>query len=378
MKFFTRSNFAELCSFNCQAARLFGFFYFRAVRDGKRAESGHSESLRFLFYLVFGCVASLKSATLNVGDSTSSFILLVGIELLIKTSIFMPSVFRVFNYAVRRRHAKVIEDIQAIDDELKRLGAPVDYSRHFLVAFLVTTFYNAFMLVTFTVDTELSLAYLKFHELDALSAFFGAFNVAGYLNYQVTHMLLVASLYWRLKLVNRVLRQRLLCSQLVQRVGRLQTSIVDTLQLVNCCYTANVLNYAFQFVIFTVFFVFGLLDLCVSPRVTAQAFAFSVIQGFFFLFFLWFGLWLVTASSWIKSEGSETRSVIHSKSIVNPKSLRAANVLCLQLEHSRPIVSCGLFALDWTFLFTFISAVFSYIIILLQFDSDSSGASEPQ
>lgn len=50
-------------------------------------------------------------------------------------------------------------------------------------------------------------------------------------------------------------------------------------------------------------------------------------------------------------------------------------IFSLQLTHCHPEFSCGLFVFDWTVMYSIISAITTYLMILVQFDSSMTHAS---
>jgi 7tm Chemosensory receptor len=50
------------------------------------------------------------------------------------------------------------------------------------------------------------------------------------------------------------------------------------------------------------------------------------------------------------------------------KLSQSKEIAALCFEHQRPEISCGIFKIDWKLLFAMITCVFSYLIILVQFD----------
>lgn len=49
-----------------------------------------------------------------------------------------------------------------------------------------------------------------------------------------------------------------------------------------------------------------------------------------------------------------------------------------QLLHHFPVVSCGLFNFDWTLMFSIVSAVTTYLMILVQLDSSMTSSSNDE
>lgn len=368
MLFGDKKNFLELSSFNCSIAKLFGYFYFstRSVRN-KKIDS--SLIIWFIANVIFGLWASIKSSQVNIGRNTSSIIVNMSINFVIAQTLFMPTIFRIFNFVARRQHGKLLCNIQSIDDELLKMKIDFNYSKHFVVAVSVTFAYFTFICFTFYVDNKLSLKYLDVSGVDLAAALLIAMNLSAYLSYQLSHMLIVFAIYKRLQFFNRCLQMKDLDVQIIKKLGKLHIKLANILELMNECFSISLLSYFLQFIIYSIFFFFSFYHYLTSLDVTFSDLILNIISFLYFLFFFWFGAWMIIVSSWIKSEGNETASIINSKKIQDEKVLRACNDLCLQLYHIKLKISCGLFTVDWIFLLGFISALFSYLIILIQFES---------
>jgi hypothetical protein len=370
MKILLKKNFHEVSSFNCKITKFFGYFHFTLKSDDEKLkECKPTVYLKFVIFTVLGFLASIKSSKVNIGNSTNSVILQMGIRLLIQQTLFMPTVFRVLNFVVRHQHEKIIDNIQSIDDDLTRMGANINYRKHFLVAIIITTSYYGFLLLTFYIDDRLSSRFLEISEMDLLGVLLAAFNIAAYLSYEICHMLVIYATYKRFQFMNQILKWHNLDRELMKRVGKIHSKLSKTLHLINSCFALNLLNYFLQFIIFSIFFFFGLYHYLASATKSIEEFVFIIIAGFYLLFYFFFSAWIITVSSWVQAEGSQAKILVHSKSVKRAKDLKALNNFCVQLDHNEPVVTCGLFNVDWTLLFAFISAVFSYLIILIQFES---------
>lgn len=55
--------------------------------------------------------------------------------------------------------------------------------------------------------------------------------------------------------------------------------------------------------------------------------------------------------------------------LVSPKIHRQIHLGLLQLLHSQKAVTCGLFRFNWKYVFSMITSVFNYVIVMYQFDS---------
>lgn len=370
MKFFDRKNFHEACSFNCRLTRHFGYFYFPLEDDSRKLKVCRKILfIRISLYVIVGLLVSIKSSEVNIGNSTNSIIINMGMKIIIQQTLFMPTIFRVMNFLLRHQHATIVANIQSIDDDFKALGFEIDYRKHFAVAFTLTVAYFGFLLLTFYVDDELTSKFLEIRNMDPLGALLGAVNVTAYLSYLISHMLVTYAIYKRFQLVNRALRRRNLDYSLVKKIANIHIRLCDTVDLLNFCFSLNLLNYFCQFVIFSIFYFFGLYHFMTTPVKTVAELIFNVVTSFYWAYYFWFGAWMVTVGSWIESEGKEIKREVHSKIPKNAKAAKACNNFCLQMDQNNPVVSCGLFAVGWAFVFAFIGTLFSYLIILIQFES---------
>lgn len=371
MKAQRKTNFQDVCSFNCAITNFFGFFHFTSNQN---LETVHQcwriVYLKFAFHVAFGLFASIKSSGVNIPHSTGSIIVNMGIRILIQLALYMPTAHRVFNFVMRHQHVKIIKNVQSIDDELFRMGIDINYRKHFIVAMVVTILYFNFLILTLFVDTKLTLKYFGNMKADPLTTFLAAYNVAAYLSFQISHMLIISTIYKRFQLVNQFLETKRLDQTMCRKISKLCSKLSDSLDLVNSCFTINLLNYFFKFIIFNIFFFFGIFHYMTTSVATLQELIFNTISSFYFVYFFWFGAWMITVSSWVKSEGCKMKMLIHSQTLTSPRALKACNLFCLQLDHQEPAISCGLFIVNWAYLLIVISGVFSYLIILVQYQTD--------
>lgn len=363
-------SFSDVCRFNCQVTNVFGYFFFSpSTTDSKTKQKSFSRFFKFAIYTILGLLASIKSSDVNTGNGSDSIIVTLGLFIIIQQTMFMPTVFRVFNYCVRHRHGKIIHDIQSIDEDLSQMGISINYQQHFLAAMTITALYFGFLFVTVFVDFELSSRYLEINSMDPMSIALAGFNIAAYLSYQLSHMLVVLSLYKRLRYMNEVLESKNINESRVRGLRRIHSKLCDTLDDINFCFTLNLLNFFSQFTFFSIFYLFDSYRFLTSTSRTEQEFAFNVITGCYLLFVCWFSAFMITISSWIKGEGKETALLIHSHVPKSSKHAKALSLFCMQINHKKPEISSGIFIVDWTFLFALISTLFSYLIILIQFES---------
>lgn len=370
VKFFERRNFLEVCSFNCSLVRLFGYFHF-SVRSIKSREQKLKvdEYLRLIFYVIVGLFMSLKSSNINVG-SRNSLIFQIGLTILLQLTIFMPTVFRIFDFIIRKKHVKVIEDINWIDEKLTAFGIKINHPKHFKTALVVTMLYFISLYLTIGVDQYLYLNYLDQIEMDMMEGIFAFINIIAYMNYQVTHMLIIDTVYLRFKYINQILENNIQSIETVKIIRRIHIRLCDVISSINACYTLNLLNFFFQFTFFNIFFYFGLMHQLIYGS-TFEELIFSIIVLAYVQFFFWFGAWIILHSALMKSEAGNMEGIVLQRMMDSKsrKIMKHINIFNFQIEHEKIEVSAGLFNIDWTFLFAIIGTVFSYLIVLLQFDT---------
>jgi hypothetical protein len=254
MKFQTKKSFSEVCTFNCRLTKFFGYIFIKSSPE--KPENQQEISIQFLLYTIFGIFASVKSSDLNTGNGSESIIVTIGLYIMLQMTLFMPTIFRVLNFSIRRLHQEIIDKIQSIDDDLHNMGIDTNYQRQFQVAITITSLYFGLLFVTFYVDNDLGSRYLEFKSMDPVSAVLSAFSVCGYLSYQICHMLLALAIYQRIRSMNEVIQTGIFSELLVQKLSRIHTKLSNTLSVINSCFSVNLLNFFFQFTIFSIFFFF--------------------------------------------------------------------------------------------------------------------------
>lgn len=87
-------------------------------------------------------------------------------------------------------------------------------------------------------------------------------------------------------------------------------------------------------------------------------------------YFFTFNLFIFYYSHKIKQEGHRFEAIIDQFSYkTNLKEIhQKIQLIHLQMKHRRPIIQCGVFAIDPKLAFELMAMVFSYMIIILQFD----------
>ncbi|CRL04669.1 CLUMA_CG017733, isoform A [Clunio marinus] len=374
MKLFNKKNFTEVCSFNCGLASSFGFFFFSLDKQKtgccQRCSNRCQKKCLCLNFLlvVIGMVISYKRVDVDFLNSIESVVLRIGLKMYTQQFICIPLMMAFHNFLNRRRHVTIIENIQSIDDNLHELGIDFNYRKQFFFALAVTGFFNS----------SLCIFYCWFYkvysmiEIEKGGKFF-FFNVilnvtadAPILNYLIAYLLLIAAIYKRFQYVDQLLTQSNVSLRAFRKLRRIHDKLLDTLNLINSCFVICVLcllDAAFITLVFNLYSLYHFLEANVQDTK-------NIIANFMMLFILLFpfllSVWIITYSKWIAEDNLKIRTFINSMLNRNQKFLESLNLFEMQLQHRKPRISVGLFDIDLKFLFTFISALCSYLIILIQ------------
>lgn len=368
------SNFLETCSFNCNLAWLFGYFHFKINYLTVRKKR-FCEILRLICYLVGGAYLSMKSANINIG-SFSSTILMIGIKFLITLTIFNPTIFRLFNFIMKKEHLKIINNINGVDENFKKLGIIINYEKHMKIAITVTGCYFMLLCIALFNDAVLFINFFPELKMEGSEIVFGIINLIAYLTYNLTQMLITMAIHGRIKLIAKLLQSMNLNTKTIKSISKIHMVLYDTMNSINLCYSLNILSFFFQFTFFVIFFFFDILHLSINfESLTINDLVFTSIQFGYLQYFFWYVAWMISHSGLLKNEVDELETIVQTKGchernfdITNSKCFGMIN---LQLQHSRLEISCGFFSLNWSFIFLLIGTVFSYVTILIQFDIET-------
>lgn len=367
LRFKNRKSFHESISFSAKLCSFFGYLHFPTVK-GQVKESKPWVYSKFIFHIFFGYYASIKSSEVSEIDvqGTDSIIIKIAIEIIILVTSYMPTVFRISNFLLRHQQRLIYRDIEIIDKKLiKYANIRLDYNKYFRVFVMMMITYISFLMVAFTVDTELSKRYFEIKDLDPFSVLLALYTVFAFLCYQLHHLYLIYSIKERFEALSQAfLREG---SANVQ-IGRIYNRIHGVLRSVNASYTIGTIYFFGQYMLFTIFFFFIFITTITNPDIDGKGIAYCCIMGFFWSFYSYFGVSIILLASQIRSADDRIRENMN-MNIIELKDLRVGNLLNAQLLHEAATVSSGIFIVDWEYLFTLFSCLFSYLIILIQFES---------
>lgn len=366
METLNKKSFREVFSFNCKITNLFGFFYFSVYRITNERHRKLWEvyfRIKFVFFVIFGVWSFGKAQGIEFGATSNSLIVNIGLEFLVKQFLYTPLAFRIVNFALRSQHEKILSSIDVIDCKLSKLEIEVNHKKEFSYIISATLIQNAFIVGSVAFDYFISRENLRPKPLS--SVLMVSFAVIAVFSCQLCYLCLIYAMYWRLHSINKYLEWNEPNQQKVYAIASVQLHVNETLELINRTFFLIMLNYFPKYIIYCTFLIFGVCQLIMEPSPQKMLFV-RILLGYVMTIF-WFGVFILPAASWVGSEARKMKSLINAKT--NIGSAKYLNDFCLQLEHVKPEVNCGLFAVNWNLLFVFVATVFSYLIILVQFES---------
>lgn len=204
-------------------------------------------------------------------------------------------------------------------------------------------------------------------------------NVSSYMNYVVFYIILLFATYSRMVAINNCLRKQILLvksniledCEVVREMALLHDKVCRTAELINASFALNLINYLLYFVFYVILFSFGTYNYLITPNAPINQLIMSFITLQWILYYLVGLVWIILIASWIKSEGKMTVKLFHQLTILNndTRLLKTVQMSTMQIVHRQPTISAGLFNIDYELTTLMIGAVFSYTIILVQFNS---------
>lgn len=190
-------------------------------------------------------------------------------------------------------------------------------------------------------------------------------------NYAATIISINASYNVRLKQISQLLKtssdDKLITLEKLKVFRLLLEKFCDSVRLGNkslsVIYVLSIVEFSFR----SIFIIFNFYNVLMKEKFPffLAAFIFTVVDGVFVMS-------LMIQSSVLKSEGESLSVAINNAALfamADVETLKSIHLTAAQIEHQSLMVSCGLFSIDCKFLFALISSIFSYIIVLIQFDS---------
>lgn len=168
----------------------------------------------------------------------------------------------------------------------------------------------------------------------------------------------------RIRLMNEILKQPLSSSEALRKSCLTFIKFQETILLMNKCFCVSFVVRINEFILhnFTITFYVYCFYANESSR---SAFAFFFALCVYTSLEAALVLPIVIVSSLIKSEVSKFGNLfnMHQKSL-----LRYSKATKLDDLYGEASISCGIFEIDWKLLFWIVTTIFTYTIILIQFD----------
>lgn len=255
----------------------------------------------------------------------------------------------------------------------------MNHNKHFKISILVFIAYFSFLCFALLLDKTLSKELEFQQELNVVERVLSIVTFASHLSFCIGYMLLLCAIYSRLNAVNECLKQQMAMNhqshqmniEIIKKVTLMYEKLCDITELYNVCFAFNIIIYFAQFTFIVIFNLFAMYHYFTSSDSQYQELIFNLISFGWVLYYAWSPIWILIFSSWIKTQGIETGALFHKLMNVknNIKLMNTFNITTMQLNHRQLSISCGLFQVDFQYLFGFIGTVFSYLIIMIQFDT---------
>lgn len=214
---------------------------------------------------------------------------------------------------------------------------------------------------------------------DMMEGFLISLNISSYMNYVIFYIVVLFATYSRMAAINKCLRKQTFLvnsntlehCEIVRMMAILHDKVCSTAKLINVCFALNLINYLIYFVFFVILFSFGIYHYLDTPNAPIKQLFINFITLQWILYYAIGLVWIILIASWIKSEGKMTVKLFHQLTISNNdvKLLKTIQLSTMQIKHRQPEISAGLFKIDLELTALIIGAVFSYTIILVQFNS---------
>lgn len=275
--------------------------------------------------------------------------------------------------------------------QLKCLGIEVNHQKNFIISLMLNLgnygfrIFGPMIVIAITYSMNINLLDIdinnKAFSLKSflLEGFFLSINISSYMNYVIFYIFLLFATYSRMVAINKCLRKQILLvksniqehCEIVREMAILHDKVCRTAELINACFALNLINYLLSFVFYVILFSFGTNNYVTTANAPIKQLIMSFITLQWILYYLVGLVWIILIASWIKSEGKITVKLFHQLTILNNdiRLLKTVQMSTMQIVHRQPTISAGLFNIDYELTTLMIGAVFSYTIILVQFNS---------
>lgn len=252
--------------------------------------------------------------------------------------------------------------------QLEKLGVKHDHNRERFLLFLIIFGYQG-ITIGLLVFLRSVLVKLKIDNTLPTGSLLILLAVISRRSVSVFKMSLLAAAKTRLSHINKGIEDQSNYLNNLKTLLVLHNKFGDVMALLSKCLSFNFFMNIVEFGFHNTMTIFSFYNL-VTHDSTFENHVVFVTDMFFLLPEGLYMMSIFECSSLIRKEMNRTSILIHDKTTKSdsPEILRFLQLASLQVDHQMPVISCGLFTFDWKLFFLTISGIFSYVIILIQFD----------
>ncbi|XP_063708729.1 uncharacterized protein LOC134837291 [Culicoides brevitarsis] len=332
--------------------------------------------IAFVVYFAILCLTVLwKTSQLAASPISDTAILDIGLNVSVLLCNITAVVIVASNYVNRVKICAISRGIQAIDDELIKLGHQINYRRELVVH--VTIVFATFIaqLLLYGACWVLREKY-KIETLPDRVAFLYVGVTITYSVYMSNFIFIMATLEKRYKAINQTMKMYFVKKPLSLKPGlghvctklaKLHDQMGDNVDAVNETFAFQINAPVANAFIFTVFCIFQLFHLMQGPSNVGMA----LLTFIWNIYYTSFVIGVFYIASKLTNTGKKTAMVVHKAINLSPNSenVDKLRVFSQQLLHRPPIVTSGFFDYNWELFFGLLGSGTMYLIILIQFDT---------
>lgn len=252
------------------------------------------------------------------------------------------------------------------------------YKKLFLIALILNAFYAVLLVFVLTSIYSLAVPMSNGTSLPLFKIALSAINIFTFQKQAIVYMMILFSFYFRLKLLNHLLRECQNGHSTLQDiitnlkgVRYLIDMICDNMESTKTCFTVTAVICILHFSFLTILLVYGIITFWFSDESSPTEIIHILHSVIWEIFYAPMVIWVLVTGNLIKHEGAKIEVNIQTilyKNQHDEKSFKLAELISMQLQHRRPTIECGIFVIDWKLLFFLLSLCFSYLVIIIQFE----------
>lgn len=393
--------------FGYYVTKLSGYIFFTVKYSSNivKFQRRFYDYLIFLASFIFSFLVTTSSKQ-NFTLELSSTILNIGMRKLLQFSAFFLMVTKFVNFVGARKAFQIIDIFHQFDKKVWKFSnhfwirliyykfllqikiSCVEEKSHKLLItailiiswFLVSTLILVFCSFAFNNEAEnaTNLTPLTLSTIIILSV-----NSVTYQSFVIVQMLIIYLVYLRLVAIDDFLKQpeangKVLNTEIILNKVKIAAILVDkicdALEAIKVCYTMNNIYYILSYSFYTIFFVYGVASYCFAINSSRMELTFTLMSLVWNTYYAPFIIWLFVFGNRITKAGKNIEDQLQIILVRNFKETavcKKTTLVFMQISHRRPIITCGIFNIDWYFLFCVIGICFSYVVIIVQFELKS-------